>query len=62
VNKEEFDTNIKDDAQELGKNIENVIIYQCNGICFKYFSTPHCVLHFANFTHKTRQLKQPLNL
>ena len=24
----------------------------------QYFSTPHCVLHFANFTHKTRCLKQ----
>lgn len=54
MNKEEFDIKIQGDKQELGQIIENVIIYQCNGIWFKYFLTPHFVLHFANFTHKTR--------
>jgi len=24
---------------------------------FKYFSTPHFVLHFANFTHKAKTFK-----
>jgi hypothetical protein len=52
--KEAFDINIQSDVQELAQNVENVIIHHCKGILFKHFLTPHCALHFANVTYKTK--------